>query len=195
MSKLARKLLPAALALGSLFLGSAASAEVVDDGGAYCRKNGGVSGLYRFYGNTNADPAAWLEYGGPAVRLCAFSSPPDPTGFQSRIWIANTTLVSTKPTAAALVLHRRPAVPWPEFNGSNPSHEICESLGGASWDKWGPGANGSGWARSPTDEDGPTNLCVFADGSMVDTWGIAYWVFGQVRGIDLTTVLRFKNPF
>ena len=33
--------------------------------------------------------------------------------------------------------------------------------------------------------------CTFADGSMIDDWGIAYYSNGTIRGKDLSTVFRF----
>ena len=37
------------------------------------------------------------------------------------------------------------------------------------------------------------NLCVFADGSGIDEWGIAYYSDGAIRGADLAPLFRFDT--
>ena len=35
------------------------------------------------------------------------------------------------------------------------------------------------------------SLCMFADGSAIDEWGITYYSNGAVRGADLATKMRY----
>ncbi len=53
-------------------------------------------------------------------------------------------------------------------------------------------ASGGGW----TDETQPVfvvmSLCMFADGSAIDEWGITYYANGDVRGADLATKMRYQ---
>lgn len=42
-------------------------------------------------------------------------------------------------------------------------------------------------------DDDVVGACVFADGSFIDEWGIAYHAFGDVRGKDLAEVFRFDQ--
>jgi hypothetical protein len=34
--------------------------------------------------------------------------------------------------------------------------------------------------------------CTFADGSMIDAWGLTYHTGGVIRGADLTPILRYQ---
>ena len=36
------------------------------------------------------------------------------------------------------------------------------------------------------------SLCMFADGSAIDEWGITYYANGDVRGADLATKMRYQ---
>jgi hypothetical protein len=36
------------------------------------------------------------------------------------------------------------------------------------------------------------SLCMFADGSAIDEWGITYYSDGTVRGADLATKMRYQ---
>jgi hypothetical protein len=36
--------------------------------------------------------------------------------------------------------------------------------------------------------------CIFPDMSSIDSWGLAYYSNGDIRGIDLSTVLRYGPP-
>ena len=35
-------------------------------------------------------------------------------------------------------------------------------------------------------------MCMFADGSAIDEWGITYYADGTVRGADLSTKMRYQ---
>lgn len=37
--------------------------------------------------------------------------------------------------------------------------------------------------------------CVFPDNSTIDSWGLFYHSDNIVRGIDLSTVLKYSNPY
>jgi hypothetical protein len=43
--------------------------------------------------------------------------------------------------------------------------------------------------------DQTLEACIFPDLSSIDSWGLTYHSQGIIRGIDLGTVLRYKNPF
>jgi hypothetical protein len=36
------------------------------------------------------------------------------------------------------------------------------------------------------------SLCLFADGSAIDEWGITYYSDGTVRGADLAAIMRYR---
>src|SRR5690606_38519492 len=65
----------------------------------------------------------------------------------------------------------------------NPATQDCTALGGTS--VFGPGANGGGWVNLDDPIDQVVALCMFADGSAIDEWGITYHAAGTVRGADL----------
>jgi hypothetical protein len=37
--------------------------------------------------------------------------------------------------------------------------------------------------------------CIFPDNSTIDSWGLFYHSAGIIRGTDLSTVLRYPNPY
>jgi hypothetical protein len=37
--------------------------------------------------------------------------------------------------------------------------------------------------------------CIFPDNSTIDAWGLFYHSAGIIRGIDLSTVLKYPNPY
>ena len=73
----------------------------------------------------------------------------------------------------------------------NPSLAYCLQLGGA-W-QVGNGLDGGGWATGRGER--VYTMCVFADGSAIDTWGLLYHSANIIRGKDLATVLKFANPY
>jgi putative hemolysin len=119
------------------------------------------------------------------LHLCWYQTLGDEDG--SRIYLDLDTLYSETPTLAAAAYLAQ--LPLGNARG-NPAAANCNEqlLGSASF---GNTAAGGGWVNLE-DEDFPVvNLCVFADGSAIDEWGIAYYSDGTARGIDLTEVFRF----
>jgi hypothetical protein len=53
--------------------------------------------------------------------------------------------------------------------------------------------SGSGWAAQAG--DAPHAMCVFADMSAIDDWGLLYHTNDIIRGKDLATVFKFPNPY
>jgi putative hemolysin len=162
----------------------AASHELDANGskGAYCASTGGVPAKMHTWSGTNNDPSQWVQYGGNQL-ACVYTA-----ADSSQIAIFESTLESKKPTMAALAYYAE--VP---YNGGvgNPSLAYCVQLGGA-W-QVGNGLDGGGYATAPGER--VYSMCVFGDGSSIDTWGLFYHSANIVRGIDLSTVLKFANPY
>jgi hypothetical protein len=51
-------------------------------------------------------------------------------------------------------------------------------------------AAGGGWYGEDT-PDRVLEACIFPDMSSIDSWGLMYNAVGDIRRIDLTTVLRY----
>jgi hypothetical protein len=119
-----------------------------------------------------------------------------------------TTLHSKKPTLAGLAYLAQVPASGSGVAGSNPAASYCpddlagtEAFGTASSGAWvgalDPGME-AGDAEPLSDS---VNLCVFADRSAIDDSALFYRSEGTVRGIDLTTVMRYqpaddaRNPF
>lgn len=169
-----------------------AGAQAQDPAAEYCTSKGGtVTTRYPAY-NTNAPQDQWLRLAGMR-QFCTFLAQPDSTGFQSQISIALDTLYTDMPTLAVLAYLEPVALP--PFTGANPSTLYCSKLGGT--DVWGgmDNAAGGGWVTA--EADSATNfqvvgMCVFPDGSAIDSWGLTYKANGVVRGVDLQSVVRYQ---
>ena len=152
---------------------------------AYCVEKGGtVQERQPMYGTNNARES-WVPLGEP-VEVCQFRTT-DPSA--SQISLDLVTLYSTQPTLAALAYLAK--APVPSDGSVNPAYLLCVSLGGGS--AYGTGAAGGGLYLDGAKE-GELDVvapCAFADGSMIDDWGIAYYSNGTIRGKDLSTVFRF----
>jgi putative hemolysin len=152
---------------------------------AYCTATGGlVEVRYAVYGTNNAQQN-WLPLAG-VEPFCQYTLAAD----GSRIHLSLDTLFTTKPTLAALAYYAQ--VPWNGQGNGNPASYYCTQLGGAEI-----GATdlaGGGWvATSGIDEI--LEACVFPDNSSIDSWGLFYHSDSIVRGIDLSTVLKYSNPY
>ncbi|HTQ56526.1 MAG TPA: hypothetical protein VMI94_18795 [Bryobacteraceae bacterium] len=151
---------------------------------AYCQSTGGtVVERAPVYG-TNGPSSTWLWLSG-ARNFCAYKSAKD----GSTIHIPVDTLYTTKPTLAVLAYYAK--LPVPSCSG-NPASCYCSYLGGSDL-FGGINAAGGGWVG----QDYPFNVleaCIFPDMSSIDSWGLTYYANGIVRGIDLTTVLRYAPP-
>ena len=155
---------------------------------AYCQDQGGALVDRVATSNTNADPSAWLQLAG-RMTLCEFQTGEgDAT---TRISVDLVTLSSEAPTLAAIAyLSKVPPVRTPTPS-TNPATYQCEAaLHGAA--SFGNTDLSGGWV----DEDQPVfvvmDLCVFADGSAIDAFGIWYYAAGEVRGTDLATKFRYQ---
>lgn len=149
----------------------------------YCKATGGTAERMLPWANTNADPALWAPYGGP-TGVCAYTAADG-----SMMALFNQTLVSPLPTMAALAYYAK--VPWDGKGFGNPAWLYCKQLGGTQ--QIGSMGSGSGWAARRGDR--VFSLCVFADRSAIDDWGLFYHSNDIIRGVDLATVLRFPNPY
>lgn len=164
-----------------------------DAANKYCTDKGGTVTTRTPYYGTNAPQAQWLKLAG-SRDFCTFLAAPDATGFQSQISIATDTLYAELPTLAVLAYLEPVALP--PFTGANPSTLYCNKLGGT--DIWGGQNNaaGGGWVTQAPDS--ATNfqivgMCMFPDGSAIDSWGMTYKANGVVRGTDLSKVVNYKS--
>ena len=53
-------------------------------------------------------------------------------------------------------------------------------------------ASGGGWVDASQPVFKVMNMCVFADGSAIDEFGIMYYAAGTVRGADLAPLFRYQ---
>lgn len=162
------------------------------DAAKYCTEKGGAVTTRMPAYNTNAPQAQWLMLAG-SQDFCTFWAKADSSGFQSQISIALDTLYADQPTLAMLAYLEPVALP--PFTGANPSTLYCSKLGGT--DIWGGQNNaaGGGWVTQAPDSK--TNfqivgMCMFPDGSSIDSWGLTYKANGVVRGTDLSKVVRYQ---
>lgn len=155
-----------------------------DPAAAYCVKSGGVVQVrYPVYG-TNGPPSSWLVMAGPR-RFCQFTAKDS-----SQINILLQTLYTTQPTLAALAYYNKPPENPP--GPGNPASYYCSQLGGS--DQFGgQSAAGGGWVPKGSTSD-VLEACIFPDMSSIDSWGLTYNTNGIIRGIDLTTVMRYHPP-
>jgi len=117
--------------------------------------------------------------------FCQYTSATD----GSRIHVLLETLVTTKPTLAALAYYAAPALSG-NCEG-NPASCYCSQLGGSDL-FGGINAAGGAWVN-PNSVDVDLEACIFPDMSSIDSWGLTYHSDGIIRGIDLSTVLRYKQ--
>ena len=138
--------------------------------------------------NTNGDESTWVPFAG-RLRLCELESG---TGEEAtRIAVDLVTLASDAPTLAAIAyLSKVPATSPPQV-GQNPAGWYCATdLGGAS--AFGTSASGGGWVDPAQPVFVVMNLCVFADGSAIDEFGLWYHANGIIRGADLAPLFAYQ---
>lgn len=183
----ARGALVAALAAslaGSVVLAedpAASPSADLDAAAAYCTQSGGQVQARSATWDTNDDPANWVDLG-RTVDLCRFKADDG-----SRIYVDLLTLWSEQPSlAGSAYLAQAPMAP--SEGGANPASLYCADLFGTS--QFGPGAAGGGWVARDDPDDVVVAMCVFADGSMIDEWGLAYHSNGTIRGADLAPLMR-----
>lgn len=159
------------------------------DAAAYCVKMGGIVRLRTPTLGTNNPPADRLVLGG-ARGFCEFTGG---AGADDGSWIAIDldSLASPEPTMAVLAYLTKPTLPK-DTGGANPASIYCAHLGGA--ELGATSLNGGGWVT--TDTDTPIDVleaCAFADGSIIDSWGITYHAGGTIRGADLTGKFAYQS--
>jgi hypothetical protein len=155
---------------------------------AYCTEKGGMLVDRVAIWNTNADPSAWLQLAG-RMTLCEFESG---EGDQTtRIAVDLVTLYSEQPTMAAIAYLSKVPLTLPSTPSENPGAYNCDvGLGGA--EAFGNTATAGGWVDTSQPIFVVMDLCVFADGSTIDEFGIFYYATGAVRGADLAPILRYQ---
>ena len=153
----------------------------------YCTEQGGELVDRIATWNTNADPPQWLELAG-RMTFCEFESG---EGHQTtRIAVDLTTLYSEAPTLAAVAYLSKIGPVVPEER-TNPGLYNCNAgLGGAG--AFGNTATGGGWVNTDEPIFSVMEMCVFADGSAIDAFGIFYYADDTVRGADLAPILRYQ---
>ncbi len=138
--------------------------------------------------NTNGDTSAQLPLAG-RMTLCEFDS--STAADATRISVDLVTLYSTEPTLAAIAYLSKVPPTLPKTPSSNPAAYNCDQgLGGTS--DFGNGVAGGGWVNESEPVFKVMNLCVFADLSAIDEFGIFYYATGAVRGADLAPILRYQ---
>ncbi len=163
----------------------AADPDTTGAAAAYCVSSGGtVINRLPTYG-TNGPSSSWLFLNEPR-QFCQFTSATD----GSRIHISVETLYATTPTLAALAYYAKVAPGT--GGGGNPASYYCTQLGGSDL-FGGVNAAGGGWVGLGS-KDKVLEACIFPDMSSIDSWGLFYDSDSIVRGIDLTTVMRYIPP-
>ena len=182
------------IALGLLATPAAMGAEAADAAQQYCSDQGGNVVELKPYLYPDSDNQ--FELAG-SLHVCQFISQDGDSPTQLIVDLA--TLHSERPTLAALAYLAKVPSSNSGAAGSNPASSYCpDDVGGT--EAFGTAAQGA-WigALDPGMEAGDTeplsntvNLCVFADRSAIDDFGLFYASDGTVRGIDLTTVMRYQ---
>lgn len=152
---------------------------------AYCTSTGGaVETRVPAYGTNNA-PQDWLKLAGHQD-FCRYSGPED-----THIHLSLETLFTPQPSLAALAYYAE--TPWNGQGEGNPASLYCTQLGGSDL-FGGINAAGGGWVELNTIDE-VLEACIFPDNSTIDSWGLFYHSDGIIRGIDLSTVLKYPNPY
>ncbi len=152
---------------------------------AHCRQTGGTVQLRQPTFNTNNDESTWLPLGEP-IEVCRYQTGEGQDS--TRIFADLATVYSTNPTVAALAYLAKKPLPS-QSTDANPASIGCLALGGT--DEFGTSLNGGGLVAKSDETDPVFSPCMFADGSFIEEWGIAYYSQNIVRGKDLKTVFRF----
>ncbi|MFN8521125.1 MAG: hypothetical protein U0667_17445 [Chloroflexota bacterium] len=152
---------------------------------AWCESKGGVVQERRATYGTNNDQSAWVDLG-RSMELCRFTAEDG-----SRIYVDTLTLATPTPTLAAAAYLAKVQNDLDPAKG-NPATQDCTALGGTS--VFGPGASGGGWVLAGDPDDEIIAMCLFADGSAIDEWGITYHAAGTIRGADLEPLFAWAGP-
>jgi putative hemolysin len=153
---------------------------------AYCTSTGGIPETRLAYYNTNGPASGWLQLSG-ALPFCQYTSSAD----GSRIYVSLDSLYTTKPSLATLAYYAE--VQWNGQGNGNPASFYCTQLGGSD-SFGGVSAAGGGWVQFGS-VDQVLEACIFPDDSTIDSWGLLYHSVGIIRGTDLSTILKYSNPY
>jgi putative hemolysin len=164
------------------------------DAQAYCAQQGGNVVELKPYLYPDSDQQTELA---GSLRVCQFIS--EDGDSVEQIVVDLDTLYSEKPTLAGLAYLAQVPSSGSGAAGSNPASSYCpDDLAGT--EEFGTAASGA-WVgdldpgmEAGTDQPlgDSVTLCVFADRSAIDEFGLFYASQGVVRGIDLTTVMRYQ---
>jgi putative hemolysin len=155
--------------------------------GSYCRSTGGRVQLRIPTYGTNGNNPLPLNY---PQRFCVYESAKQ-FGYRSYDWVLLSTLVSTKPTLAALAYYAQVPYNSTGCNGG-PGSCYCAQIGGT--DAFGGiNAAGGGWVLDSNATD-VLDACVFPDMSIIDSYALFYHSVGTIRGQDLNGRLEYPNP-
>lgn len=165
--------------------GKIAKSSIVDQAKAYCTATGGVVELRHAVWGTNNPQQDWLWLTAEES-FCQYTLADD----GSRIHLSLQTLYSSKPTLAALAYYSQ--VAWNGQGNGNPASYYCTQLGGA--EIGATDFSGGGWVLLGSIDES-LEACIFPDNSTIDSWGLFYHSDSIVRGIDLSTVLKYPNPY
>jgi len=172
--------------LGPIVAAPAFAAAEPDAGmqAAYCRSTGGVV-EHRIPEFGTNDPKPLVLAG--SADFCQYTSKKD----MSRIHVRLKTLYAQLPSLAALAYYAK--VKFNEATcpgGANPASCYCTQLGGS--DQFGgPTLGGGSWVGKGVDVD--LEACIFPDLSSIDSFGLFYHSANDIRGIDLSKVLRYHK--
>ncbi|MFE2373219.1 hypothetical protein [Streptomyces sp. NPDC059398] len=188
-----------ALAAGVLLLisGSAAAAQAADSSDAPARTTGHTVSAARWCEHQGGHDVTRVPYyvtsGGKLSPLggeremCVFKD----TTKKTEIMISADSLAAKKPTLAALAYVRKPAGP---SSPGNPAVAYCQGINGTAMFGNRP-TDAGGWGpKGATSTDQVRGACMFADGSVIDAWGLKYHQGGVIRGADLTKKFRADMP-
>jgi putative hemolysin len=170
--------------IAAMLSGCGSTQNDISSPAAYCRSVGGtVQARIPEYGTNNQNP---LKLAG-TQDFCKFTASDN-----TAIFISTDTLYADKPTLATLAYYAQtPAQAAP--NGENPASVYCTLLGGSDL-FGGKNAAGGGWVDTSDQNFKTVEACVFPDLSIIDSFGLFYHSNGTIRGIDLSTVLRYEAP-
>ncbi|MFB7634275.1 hypothetical protein ACFC0M_25475 [Streptomyces sp. NPDC056149] len=150
---------------------------------AWCAQQGGKAETRVPYFTSTGNKITPL---GGEREMCLFTA-----GDGSQIMIGADTLAADKPTLAALAYVRKPNGP---SSPGNPSIAYCQGINGTAMFGNRP-TDGGGWGpRNLKDPSKAMSACMFADGSVIDAWGLKYHKGGVIRGADLTKKFRATIP-
>jgi len=173
------------LAVVAVIVGGMTGAAHAASPESYCRSTGGqVVVRIPAYGTNNPNPLL-LAHPQPFCRYTEKKG-------QSHIEVVLSTLTTAKPTLAALAYYAAVAPNLSSCVG-NPASCYCSQIGGTDL-FGGITAAGGGWVLN-TNVSNALDVCTFPDLSMIDSWGLTYHAAGIIRGIDLSKVLVYPNPY